>query len=281
MKMIQRTVVGIGSLALFLTASSHADEPSFSIITPKATKTFTRSQLVALAEKEPFVTQQDPTYKHQAMTYQVVSVARLFEGLDIRLDSILQFRCLDGFSAGLTTERLLNQDPNGAVAYVAIEDPAHKWPTIPSSQSTTSAGPFYLVWKNPDLSKIGAEEWPFQLAAFQVKPPLKESFPHIFPDPKLAVFHPVNLGFKVFTKNCFACHTLNRNGESQIGPDLNVPYNPTEYLKPKFLRMHIRNPQAMRHFPQTKMMPFSEKDLSEDDLTNLIEYLKHMAKRKI
>ena len=38
-------------------------------------------------------------------------------------------------------------------------------------------------------------------------------------------------GLKLFQKTCFACHTINGEEASKVGPDLNLPMNPTEYFK--------------------------------------------------
>jgi mono/diheme cytochrome c family protein len=77
-----------------------------------------------------------------------------------------------------------------------------------------------------------------------------------------------------------ACHRLNCAGDSQFGPDLNVPYNPTEYFSGDFLSRYIRDPQSLRHWPQGKMPGFSLEVLNEQELAELIEYLGHMVERK-
>ena len=46
--------------------------------------------------------------------------------------------------------------------FYAFEDPANPWP--PLSGTTVSAGPFYLVWEQPERSGVGSEQWPYQLA---------------------------------------------------------------------------------------------------------------------
>ena len=90
----------------------------------------------------------------------------------------------------------------------------------------------------------------------------------------------VQAGFAVFQKNCLACHRLNGAGDSQFGPDLNIPHNPTEYFAGNFLREYIRDPQSLRRWPQGRMPGFSEAVLSDKELDLLIGYLGHMAGRK-
>ena len=99
-------------------------------------------------------------------------------------------------------------------------------------------------------------------------------------DPMLAADDPVNQGFALFQKNCLACHRLNGAGDAQLGPDLNLPHNPTEYFQPAFLRQLIRDPQSLRRWPQAKMPAFAASVLPDSELELLVGYLKHMAGRK-
>lgn len=62
--------------------------------------------------------------------------------------------------------------------------------------------------------------------------------------------------------------------------DLNLPYNPTEYFQPQFLARYIRDPQALRQWPQAKMPAFPERVIDDQELRQLIGYLRHMAGRK-
>ena len=79
--------------------------------------------------------------------------------------------------------------------------------------------------------------------------PLAKRFPVIAPAAGLGTTGPVRRGFATFQKNCMVCHTMNLGGDATIGPDLNVPYNPTEYLRADALRRLIRDPQALRRLP--------------------------------
>ena len=64
----------------------------------------------------------------------------------------------------------------GALAFLAVEDPAHPWPPLPNQK--TSAGPFYLVWDHPQRSDVRVEQWPYALASI---PPSAESPVHRWP----------------------------------------------------------------------------------------------------
>lgn len=267
------------SLAFFAHAAlASGDDPLLTLSSGGQTKTFKRSELLERKDLETLTIDADPAYPGQKMVYKAVPAAALFDGLTVADDAVIQFKCLDGFSAPISKERLLNKSKERSLAYVAIEEASKPWPSI--KPEGPSAGPFYLVWPNPKASFIGPEEWPFQLAAFEVKGTLEALYPKIFPDKKLKATDPARRGLAVFTKNCFACHTLNKQGASEVGPDLNVPMNPTEYLTKTALRMQIRDPQSLRHFPKSKMSAFPASILSDKELDDLVAYLGHMAKHK-
>ena len=136
------------------------------------------------------------------------------------------------------------------------------------------------IWTNPQAGHISPEQWPFELASIKRLAPVAERFPALRPDPALASDDPVNQGFALFQKNCLACHRLNAAGDSQFGPDLNIPYSPTEYFGEAFLKRYIRDPQSLRRWPQAKMPGFSSSVLPDTELELLLGYLKHMAGRK-
>ncbi|MBF8795639.1 cytochrome c [Pseudomonas monteilii] len=216
---------------------------------------------------------QDVSYK-RPMLYRAVPLNVLLEG--VTANDHLQAVALDGFAAEMPAGPLLQSGP--AQAWLAVEDPAKPWPAL--GDGKPSAGPFYLVWTNPQASGIRPEQWPFQIATIRRLPPVQIRFPALLPDPALPADDPVRRGFALFQQNCLACHRLNGAGDAQFGPDLNVPYNPTEYFQPGFLRRYIRDPQSLRQWPQARMPGFAPSVLNDQALDDLIAYLAHMAKRK-
>lgn len=217
--------------------------------------------------------EQDVAYK-RTMHYRAVPLAALLEG--VKPSDHLQAVALDGFAAEMPAGPLLQPGP--AQAWLAIEDNARPWP--PLGQSKAGAGPFYLVWTQPQASGIRPEQWPFQIASIRSLAAVEVRFPALLPDPALPDADPVRQGFALFQQNCLACHRLNGAGDAHLGPDLNLPHNPTEYFQPAFLRQYIRDPQSLRHWPQAKMPGFSTQVLSDQELDALLAYLKHMAGRK-
>lgn len=211
---------------------------------------------------------------HRAMRYRAVPLEALLA--DVAAGDHLQFVASDGFAAEIPAALIL--DGHGAKAWLAVEDSARPWPALPGKSA--SAGPFYVVWTHPEAGGIGPEQWPYQLASVRKLDTVAARFPAIVPDPALPAASPERHGFEVFQRNCFACHTLNGQGDARLGPDLNIPHNPTEYLRADLLRAYVRDPQSLRHWPQAKMPGFDAKVMSDADLDALLAYLRHMAGRK-
>lgn len=234
---------------------------------------YTSAELLAHPASRTIEIPFDVSYK-RAMRYRALPLSELLPG--VRSGDHLQAVADDGFAAELPAAALLAR--SGARAWLAVEDPAAPWPAL--GKAGRSAGPFYLVWTDPQAGQIGPEQWPFRMVRLRALAPVAERFPALRPDPALAADDPVNLGFAQFQKHCLACHRLNRQGDAAFGPDLNLPYNPTEYLRADLLRRYIRDPQSLRHWPQGRMPGFSEAVLSEEQLDRLLAYLRHMAERK-
>ena len=266
--------------SILASINGFAAEPILKIRGVNQSVSYTRKELLARKDVTILETSEDPTYPGKKMSYRVVPMYALFDKINIPASATIQFECLDGFSAPISKERLLSSSSDGSVAYLAIENAGKKWPVVKPGVDGNTAGPFYLVWKNPKKSKIGTEEWPFQLTGFVVKEPIETRFPNIVPQLKLANSKSVGNGFKIFLKNCFVCHTMNGDGESQKGPDLNIPMNPIEYLGETNLKKQIRNPQELRKWPQSKMNGFPKSAISNDELSDLIAYLKQMSTQK-
>jgi mono/diheme cytochrome c family protein len=261
-------------LCLLLALPSSAAQLTLELNT--GTRHWQSEQLLTHPQARDLSVEQDVAYK-RTMHYRAVPLAALLEG--VQPGDHLQAVALDGFAAEMPASPLLQMDPTQAQAWLAIEDPKQPWP--PLAKGKPGAGPFYLVWRNPQASGIRPEQWPFQIATIRRLPPVETRFPALLPDPALAADSPVRQGFALFQQNCLACHRLNGAGDAQFGPDLNLPHNPTEYFQPAFLRQYIRDPQSLRHWPQARMPGFAPQVLNEQELDALLAYLGHMAGRKV
>ena len=240
---------------------------------------FTAQQLLVHPEMIQLTLKKDVVYPSQRIEYSAIPVYSLINKSKTNVDSVIQFKATDGFSGPLPQEKLLNKDAEKSIAYVAIESNNQKWPMLQGRNF--SAGPFYLVWKNPHLSNISDESWPFQLAEFEIKTSFETTYPNAIPAVDISKTSDIYAGFQSFVRNCFVCHKMNNEGEGVIGPDLNVPMNPTEYFKDEALKNLIRNPASIRTWSNQLMGAFPESLISNEELEHLVEYLHHMSKRKV
>ncbi|RDI99847.1 cytochrome c [Dyella solisilvae] len=238
------------------------------------TRTYSTAQLLARQDVRTISIPVDVAYK-RSMRYRAVPLKALLSGA--APDDALLFVANDGFAAEIPARLLLKA--HGAEAWLAIEEPEHPWPAL--ADDKPGAGPFYLVWTDPQAMRIGPEQWPFQLASIRRLAPVAERFPALNPDPSVRPDSAVARGFAVFQRTCLACHTLNGQGDARLGPDLNIPHSATEYLREDLLRAYIRDPQSLRRWPQARMPGFDRDALSNADLDALLAYLRHMAAHKV
>lgn len=255
---------------VFASLNALAAAATLTIVAGDQRQTFSQLQLLARPDVRT-LSIADSIYKQRFTRFKAIPITRLFRGLSIPRSAVIQCNGTDGFSAILDGTRLLSTHPTASKAFLAIEDPKHPWPRL--AGKTTSAGPFYLVWTNPQASAIGSEEWPYKIASFHVLPDARTVFPKAYP----ATDAPPNVqnGFLSFQRNCFACHMMNGEGAGSIGPDLNLPMNPTAYFDSTALVQFIRNPASVRTWPGMTMRGFSAAAIPDPELADLIAYLRY------
>lgn len=256
-------------------AVSAAAEPSLTVATGGRTAIYTAAGLLALATATTVTIPADVAYKRR-MTFRVVPIAVLLTGT--APDDSVRIVAADGYTTTLPAAALLARD-GATIAYLAVEPADAPWPPLKAGEAG-SAGPFYLVWTRPENAPTASEQWPYRIVRIDVVGSLAKRFPMIAPAAKLASNHPIRKGFAAFQSHCMPCHTLNGGGDATLGPDLNIPYNPTEYMRPEALRRLIRDSQALRRWPGAKMPAFDTQTLPDRDLAELLAYLRHMADRK-
>jgi mono/diheme cytochrome c family protein len=265
---------------LLLPGVARADEPTITITvgqdTHSFTRSFTRGELLARADATTVQVARDVAYR-APMTYRAVPVASLLAGMALRHDSVIEAVALNGFVAQLPPDLLINTDERKAVAWLAIELAERPWPQLPKNDK--SAGPFYIVWTGAEVGSIRSEQWPYQLAKLVSRPSPLSRWPALAVNSALAPTDPVRAGQALFIVQCLTCHKLNGAGAADVGPDLNLPQNPTEYLTPQGLHDLIRNPKSVRTWP-AQAMPALSDYLSDREIELIIAYLKHMAGRK-
>jgi mono/diheme cytochrome c family protein len=262
---------------LLLPGLLQADEPTLTVTIGNETRSFTRGELLARPDAATVQVARDITYR-VPMTYRAVPVAALLAGMTLPPDSVIEAVTLDGFIAQLPPDLILSTDQSEAIAWLAIEPANHPWPPIPKKDA--SAGPFYIVWTGAAVDIVRSEQWPYQVAKLIGQPSPATRWPALAVNSALPPNDPVRAGQALFVVQCLPCHKLNGAGASDVGPDLNLPQNPTEYFTPQGLHDLIRDPRAVRTWPAQIMPSLSADALSDREIELIVAYLKHMAGRK-
>jgi mono/diheme cytochrome c family protein len=241
------------------------------------TRHFGRDALLARPDVASVEVANDVAYG-RAMSFRAVHLAALLAGLNPPADSVIETAALDGFAAQLPLDLITNTDPARAIAWLAIEPADKPWPPLPGKAA--SAGPFYILWTGTLAATIRSEQWPYQVAKLASQPSPAARWPALGVDPALPATHPVRAGKALFVTQCLPCHTLNGAGASTIGPDLNKPMSPTEYLTPAALRALIRDPKSVRTWPGQLMPGFASDQMSDREIDLVIGYFAHMTARR-
>jgi len=253
-------------------------QPTLTISAGEKQCTFPTRELLRHPQLETLTLRDIGAYRGQTRTFSAVAAATLLACVELPRDARVEFIASDGYTANLSATELLNTAPDRAIAYLAVEDPAAPWPG--TGGSPESPGPFALIWKDPHLSGIGREQWPYKFDQIVVKGQLASAYPALVPEANAPEFERLQSGLTVFVENCMACHQLNRIGPGVLGPDLNYPLSPTQYFKEGILRQYIRDPQSVRAHPRSAMGPFPASMISAAHLDDLILYLNYMAERQ-
>jgi mono/diheme cytochrome c family protein len=254
--------------------TAHAEDAALMLSIGPETRRFTAVQFLGRPDAIELSIPADVSYG-RPMKYRAVPLLPLLR-VGAAFDTI-EARAVDGFVSQIPLALVEKGARGGAKAWIAIEEPVAPWPVLPGK--TASAGPFYLVWENPERSDIGSEQWPYQLASLTAVESPAHRWPQMVVEASLPEDAPARRGQAVFTTQCLPCHRMKGAGAAEVGPDLGQPMSPIQYLTANGLRGVIRNPKAVRTWPQMTMPGFDETRLREADLDALIAYLAHMAMR--
>lgn len=256
---------------VFAGTAAHAAEPALELHFPNQDQVVPRSELLKNPAMRTIVIPEDIAYK-RTMTYRGLPLKVIVRNLEQA--KAVQFKAEDGFVATLPASLLTG----AAQPWIAIETPNAPWPEL--KPGGRSAGAFYLVWLSPERSGVSPEQWPYQIASIGASDALPDAHPQIMPEPSLPKDSAEYRGLQVYSTHCASCHRINGGGEASIGPDLNLPFNPTEYFQPAFLRRYIRDPASVRSWPGMTMPSFPQTVISDPQLNDLLAYLRSMAHRK-
>ena len=263
---------------LLLPVAARAAEPAVEVEVGAEKRSFTREELLARPDAATIEIPKEVT-SGAPMTYRAVPAAALLSGLIFPPGSVVEAVAVDGFAAQIPLDLMLNTDASKSVAWVAIEPEDRPWPKVPGKDY--SAGPFYVVWTKPEASNIRSEYWAYQLAKFQSQLSPKRVGLLWSSMTAFLADDPARAGQTLYVAQCLPCHKLNGGGASDVGGDLNLPMNATEYMTDKGLHALIRDPKSVRSWPGMKMQGWSPDLLSDREIDHIIAYLKHMAGRKV
>jgi mono/diheme cytochrome c family protein len=219
----------------------------------------------------------DPSY-NKDMVYRAIPMSALLNSGKMPADAVIEAVAADGFVAQLPVQLVLHPKQGASEAFLAIEPPDAKWPDLAGKKA--SAGPFYVVWTNPAASGIRSEQWPYMVVELRFGDSPAKRWPALAVDKGLPADSPVRAGQALTVTQCMACHKLNGAGSSDVGPDLNRPMGPTEYFTQEALKKYIRDPASVRKWNAMQMPGFDKDALSDDEIDQIIAYLKHMAEQK-
>jgi mono/diheme cytochrome c family protein len=261
---------GLAALAFIRLASAAGQPSNLELRFGNETRTFSPANLLERDDVATLTVANDPSYK-RPMTYRAVPLERLLAGLPYRRFDTLQAVAHDGFVAEIPASLLSVK--SGATAWIAVDDPRQPWPNLPGK--AYGAGPFYLVWENPDRSRIMSEQWVTELDRLAGAESPERRWPQLAVGATAS--DDARRGMAVFITQCLPCHQFNGAGASKLGPDLGRPMNAAAYMTEKGLHALIRDPRSVRSWPKMQMPGFGPQALSNADLDAILRYLQYKA----
>lgn len=259
-------------LALLLGSAAAPAPPMLEMTIGGVTRKFDSRTLLARRDSAVLTVAHDVSYG-RSMTYRAIPLRVLLQSFGPDAADTVEIRATDGFVAQIP-RALLESEAN---PWIAIEDPTDPWPRLPGK--VISAGPFYLIWQNPERGGISPEQWPYAIAALRAVASPNQRWPGLRVAESLPPDAVVRRGQAAFFANCLACHRLAGSGEGTVGPDLLKPVPATSYLSETGLRDLIRDSASVRSWPDQRMPAFDPKALSDSDIDAIIAYLQHLDGR--
>jgi len=220
-------------------------------------------------------------YEHANVVFTALPLEQVLDeafGPSWRTHEAILFGCRDGYEPTIPVQRILDHraflaiDRRGDVGFTILKDEE-------GTRRRIELRPFYVIWENLDNARVRTEGdygWPYQVVRIDLVS-FRSRFQEMAPPANSSAN--VVAGFDAFVAHCSKCHAINGHGGA-IGPELNYPANPTEYLKDAWLRKWIDDPTLMRIAPR---MPPLNPDLPDRVriIDEIVAYLGVMASHKI
>lgn len=185
--------------------------------------------------------------------------------------ALVVFEAADGYVATMALHTA--RAGGGVIATRDLDAPVgNTWIPWKQNGRAVTPAPLYLVWPG-----VAADDWsyawPYQLVAIAIKP-FAAQYGAAVPETDEAA---VRRGFDVARVHCLKCHSVNLAG-GDLGPELNVPRNVTEYWRPEALPAFIRDPLSFRAGAR---MPAFGGSLDDSEIADALAYLTFMAGQKV
>lgn len=228
------------------------------------------------------LTTNPPAYHGQVKRYRGVDLGDLLreEGAKLERDTTLTFVCNDGYRSQIPAALLAKH--RAVLAWAEVNAAGKEVPfelVKLASGKRLDPGPLYVVWETISVKDTYPAGWPFGVLRIEVTEGSAAS--PIDPD-RMAPAEAgasVRDGFAIWSRVCFACHSLNGIG-GRIGPELNRPINVTTYFDRPILERYIRDWQSVREPHGNEKMPRLTDLLTAAEVTSVVDYLAWMNGRK-
>lgn len=282
-KLKQLLLVNVFIAILFKIAYALPNQPTLTINDGKLTKTLITHQL--LNQQTYHIKMNDSrAYLGKEIEYTAIRLCDLLKPFHLSEHNVIEFVSSDNFYALVPAKYALNCTKNHSIAYLAIESLKKPWPKLKYNNpdgkhpDAGSAGPFAIIWTNPEKDYISNEYWAWKVSRINIIDDMKKS--NIIQAPHQANERIKN-GYMAYASRCSGCHTMNMIGEGKIGPDLNLPINATDrFANDKTLKKFIRDPQSVRKKANDRMSGTNTQFLADNDLDDLVTYFHYMKEQR-
>jgi mono/diheme cytochrome c family protein len=228
--------------------------------------------LILLQKKltSKIITVDDPVYKKKK-TYEGFPLMEVLKILGLnKIGEAIEFHCADGYKPILELEQVEKGEPY--LVFRDVDSKEGKWESFEVGKGKKTPDPFYLVWPKPTMEA----QWPYQIVAL-AQIDFSKKYSKIFPPEMKKLSGPVRSGFSIFRDHCLKCHSINLEG-GELGPELNIPKNITEYRNNKYLRAFISDSNTYRL--KSSMPPFKD-ILTKKQIDEVLAYISWMKKFKV